>query len=69
MIARRQRVMGGANGSHFLVIPASTVIAKEATVAVGRLMLADTTGRIDEKELARIMEEVIEPCVYKLTSK
>lgn len=67
MIARRQRVMGGPNYSHFIVIPANTMIGEEATVAVGRLMLVDPTGRIDEKDLAQIIETVIDPWAYKIS--
>jgi len=63
MIERRQKI-SRSGPSRTVVIPAHLVIGEWATVAAGRLMLVDPRGEISEKELGRLLEELIEPRVY-----
>jgi hypothetical protein len=68
MIARRQKIISTGPSSHAIIIPAPLLIGKEATLAVSRLMLVDLRGEISEQKLGKLLEDVLEPALYRRTS-
>lgn len=54
----------GVNSS-YLVIPRPVKAGDESTIAVGRLLLADPRGEINENDLLELLEEHIEPLYHR----
>ncbi len=65
LIGKRKVIHQGSPGSRVISVPAGMPAAEYATVAYGRLMLVDLKGLVSEEDLARILENIVDPYLHE----